>query len=506
MSVLNKLKSFNLLLLIPFIIFTFLLVHFVDLPPCWDASTEYAKTGIVTGGIHESLIQYMKNGSLHPPLKLFLSSIFYSIGGENFVSYHIMGIMLGYLAIVGMYLLCKNIFNKNVAIIASILLATFPLFVANATDNYTDYLVTVFLLIALYFYSKNKFFYYALAGSAVTLSKDTGLLLPASVFVIELLIFFFSNKTKKDRMPFLKRILFVSIPLFSYFLWYLFVRTSGFEVFKDYIFSETGDKGAIITILYNLLTLNFFHAYAKAHILEIAYLNFNWVYWLIMLFGFVSILKKTKFIKIQIAMDNKIKSIFFIMLFFICFGLAAITFQILFTLDRVFSINMNWIVWPTLIVIFTRLIGGIHIDTRKLFQRINEPKIRTILVMFLFFISYVLTVATFQIWDTPRYNLPLMPFLIIGASVVVINYSTKIRFFLMYLLIVLNFVGLFYSVDPISIFIWSRNTASGQTFYTLDKNVLGNDDLAYNLQYLLVMEKRKNVFQVNTSKICNFTN
>lgn len=497
------------LVFIPFIIFTVILLPFINLPPCWDAGTEFSKTGTIQGRFHESMILYMKQGSLHPPFKFWVSGIFYALGGKSVFTYHWMGIMIGYIGILSMFLLGKSLKNKETGLIAATLLATFPLFVANATDNYTDYFAAVFIILSLYVYSANKVFLYIFAATAATLSKDTGVLLPISVFFVELFLGFFEKNTLINK---LRRLFLFALPISSYFLWYVYIKLNGFTPFNDYIFAATGNRGAIITILSNLLTFNFFHQYAQAHFLQLIYLNFNWVYILIIVFGFLRLIKTTKFDFIKKSSQNffGFRAFLFLLGSFLIFSFLIIKFQK--WTDPLLSpiqMNFNGLYW-----IF--LLGGFlyttrRIDLKKFFVYLNKelkenPPAKTSLAMALFFVLFTLTVITFQVWQTPRYNLPLIPILIITASLVIAKHLQKIPFYMLLLLSAVNFIGLYFSWDPISRIIWDTGSRANQTVYTIDADIIGNDALVYNLQYLLIMKKRSDFFGMDGSRICNLNN
>src|SRR3989344_2753850 len=107
-NIITRTKKFfteNFPVFIPLIIFSFLVFPFLHITPCWDGATEFnTNAGTFSHGFFPSLYAYMKfmtKGGLHPPFKFITSNFFYTIGGTNIVSYHFMGITLGYLAIAG---------------------------------------------------------------------------------------------------------------------------------------------------------------------------------------------------------------------------------------------------------------------------------------------------------------------------------------------------------------------------------------------------------------------
>lgn len=413
--ILNKIKLLNLFIVIPLVLFTFLFLPFVDTPACWDEGYERGLTNIF---YEHGIKAYSMNNLAHPAFKPFLVSIFYKIGGFNQLSYNTAGLVVGYVGIIGIYLLSKSLFNKNVAVLASLLLSTFPLFLANSIFNLNDYLITVLIVAALYFYLKNKVFLYILSVSSAVLTKETAAILPVCIFAIECIFNFRSKQFFKKN--FLMKLVLLLFPLLVLFTWNKFAELNG----RTSSWNWNMPKGsAYMTIINNLITFNIFTKYAKAHISKLLFLNFNWIHWLIISTGIGVLVKDMGFKKIK---------------------------------ERILS---------------------------------GRQKEKTLLVMFLFVAIYIATVLTLQIPPAARYHLPVIPFLLIGVSFVVNRFMKKIPVYAILVFSLINFVGLFFSIDPISIKLWNHEFMEGQHVYTKS---IGDDQLVYNLQYLFILKQRKN--------------
>lgn len=409
----KKRISFNLWLLLPIIVFTFLFLPFIDTPVCWDAGAEYDMTNtFYTRGIREfSLITIA-----HPPFKPILVSSFYKVFGNSTRTYNLVGLAAGYMGIIAIYLLTKYLYNKNAALFSSLLLSTFPLFLANSVNGLNDFILTGLIILAIYFYSQKKIFLYILSASAAVLTKETAALLPACVLFVEL-IFAFRGKEKNIMNLFIRFLLLCS-PLFLLFLWnkYTFFngRSSAWW---------NAPEGAYVAILKNLITLNIFTTYTKEHISKLLFFNFNWVYWLILITGSI---------------------------------------------------------------LFIRSIRKIAI---KLFFFQQKQKNKTIFVIILLFISYIFSVLTFQVPPTARYHLVIIPYMLIGVSIILCRYLKRIPFILLLSFGIFSFFSLFFSVDPITSGIWNKQYLEGQNVYTKST---GDDGLVYNLQYLFILKQRRN--------------
>lgn len=405
---------------IPVVAFSSLFFPFFGLTPCFDAIAffEYAKVFYTDG-----LNQYLHVRGLHPPFPAFILFLFFKILGPYITTVSLSGYLHGVIGIVAMYYLTKKLFGKQVAIISAILLAICPIFIANSVHMLIDFTTTVYLLLALSLYSNKKLFLYSLTSSMLVLTKDTGLLLPASVITIELYhnykeLFLHINVKQ------ICRFFLLSIPIILYGAWVYYVSFHGLQVWHDNIFAETRDKGAFITIFHNVLTFDFFNKWAIRHRTILFYMNFNWVFWLIAIAGTIVYIKTN-------GLRNAIAS---------------------------FSSNT---------------------DTAK-----------TKIIILLFCISYFFTVLTFQTFTAPRYDLPILVFLYMFVAWTIKNTLSKAPFYILLLFAVFTFVRLFYSIDPISNFLFEKRGVNDQVIYYFDDAVDGNDIIVYNLQYLFMIKNR----------------
>ncbi len=419
----------NIFLIIPIALFTFLFLPFIDIPTCWDASTEH----LFVDTLYKQGIQaYAQIPVAHPLFKPIVAIISYKVGGYNSISYNSVGLIIGWIGIAGMYLLSKSLFGKAVGEMASILLATFPLFFANAVNNLNDYVITCLLLISLYFYFKRRHILYIASISAAVFTKETAALLPVCVFLLEAIV----NRRNivKFEKKILIRLVFLLTPIFLLYVWNQFTLRMGRTSFWSWNLTQD----AYQTILRNVITFNIFTKYTKAHILKVIFLNFHWIYWLIFIIGMSVILRTIRLRQIQEYISQ------------------------------------------------------------------SGQKGKTLIIMFLFCIAYVFTVLTFQIPPTARYYLPLFPFLIIGVSFIINKYLARIPLVIIILFSALNFIGLFFSLDPLSRYLWSSQDMEGQNVYSKS---IGDDELVYNLQYLFILKQRKNEinFQnAGAAKLCSF--
>ena len=330
--------------------------------------------------------------SFHPPFKLILTNIFFGLFGYE--SYTIIGFVLGIVGIYALYLIGVKLFDKKVALLSAFLLATSGLYLSVSLFSITDFVVTVLFLVAFVFYSRSKYWLYAVFAALAVLTKETAIFLTFGILITE----FFQQK---------KRIVPLLLPILTIGLWIGFLYSGGHHLWNDYNFSPTARYGSTLTIILNLITLHFLNQYAFENWLHLFVFNFNWVY---TAFAGVSLFLLRKKLKTKE---------------FMAIGISSLLFCVL--------------------------------------------------------------SLSFQTWTINRYVLPLLPFLYLFASYSALE--TKYRSITLVLLVLIAFISLSHSVDPVSNLIWPKTKLFNQTLY-LKPQSDGPDGITYNLQYLQVLQKR----------------
>lgn len=374
----------------------------------------------------EGISSYLENWrSVHPPFKIAVASLFFTIGGLNQYSYNLLGLSFGIIGIATIFFLSKELFGIQIARLSTLLLATSPLFISVGIFSQTDYLLTILILLSLYFYTKGNLWFYSVTSSVAALTKETALLLPTLVLLVELMY-----SLKKFRPL---NFVFLCIPFLIIFSWFWYLKSNEVGTWGDWIFTETASKGSLYTIINNLLTFNFLNKYAYQNWLQLFILNFNWVYWLIVLFGLLSQIKNRKmlgnlFLKLYHA-EAKTKTIIIAVMFIFGYFLAVLSFQT-YTIPR-----YGLPIFPFLII-----------ATSIVFIKLTA------------------------------HNLILKIFSLTMLGIIV-------------------FLSLFFSLDPISKKLWKTTIIFSEQFYGLNQTLAGNDGITYNLQYLTIAKKRTKQIQ-----------
>ena len=295
-----------------------------------------------------------------------------------------------------------------------------------------DFLLTVIMIACLYYYVKGNFLLVALLGSFAVLTKETGILLPLSIIGVELMSLIF--------------------------------RVTIHPKTKQSAIKWTNLALSLIPILTAAIWIYFLHSQGKG----------VWSDW-----NFSSVSHKG-------SVYTVIHNVFTLGIF------NKYAYQ---QWLHLFVLNFNWLITTTILIGLIVWVTGKHKLTN--FAKLTtRPKTKLITVSFLFTLSYIILVLSFQTYAIPRYSLPVIPFTLI-AFTASLSYLTsltknpKIVFNYSFLLfIILMGFRLFTSIDPVSLKIWGKTEVLGQKLYGLNHHLAGNDGITYNAQYLLIIKNR----------------
>ena len=157
--------------------------------------------------------------------QVFWGSLFCIPCGFSFTALRISTLVLGFIGLVATYHLVREFSeNRKVSLMFTLIIAANPLFFSLSNSFMTDVPFYAFYILSLLFYLKNlksKKVIYLIAGVLMsilaTLIRQTGILLPASVFIYSLLIYYKSDK--KLIFKYLISLLIVTGSLLLYNQW-----------------------------------------------------------------------------------------------------------------------------------------------------------------------------------------------------------------------------------------------------------------------------------------------
>jgi len=276
------------LVLLPIFLFLSLLLPFLNSFPHRDGNIEFVESfDFYSKGLNGYLLKWRE--AAHPPLKQFLVATLFSFFKVSPFTYNILGLIIGTLGIFSFYLLVTHLFqDAKLALLTSSLLATHPLFIANALFALRDFLVSVFLIFTLYFYLKDREILYVIFATLLVYIKETALVFPLVVLSIDLIF------RIRDIRKMLKKIILNAIPLFAFLVWLWKLKSLNLSVWSAHILS--GGHNPFKIVMYNLASLvflqfakggEFLNEQAKQQWKQLFFLNFNWIFWFVFCFGLI---------------------------------------------------------------------------------------------------------------------------------------------------------------------------------------------------------------------------
>lgn len=168
----------------------------------------------------------------HPLLFHFMVASWMKVFGESIFVAKSFALFVSILLLIAVFLTGKSIFNKDAGLLAAILLFFQPVFLAQSSFILLEVLLALLGLLTLFTFFKKKWLLYALAGSALILTKESGLFLIFALCVWQLLEIFIEKEHEFSARRFLFRYLIILIPamIFGLFLiqqkltwgWFLF--------------------------------------------------------------------------------------------------------------------------------------------------------------------------------------------------------------------------------------------------------------------------------------------
>jgi len=186
------------------------------------------------GIINSGLLQEMHEN----PIWMYLTDIGYKFFGMTLLSSRLLSIIFGSLSILVLYFLTKEMFNKKIALIASILL-TFSSFHITTTLTELDVAMVFFVLFSSYFLirylKEDNLKYYIIStiilGIGILVKNIAALFIPA--FLIAILLY---SKIKKKERIFSKK----NIKLLVIFFVIIFIIAFPTLVFNYILYQEKG--------------------------------------------------------------------------------------------------------------------------------------------------------------------------------------------------------------------------------------------------------------------------
>jgi 4-amino-4-deoxy-L-arabinose transferase-like glycosyltransferase len=228
------------------VVFIVVKIPYLSLPYYWDEAWVYGPAIRIMEAHKLSLLPdalpiYYSRG--HPLLFHFLGALWLRIFGTSLTASHLYALIISIALIVLVFVFCKNLFNKEVGIIACLFLVLQPIFLAQSVLVLPEVMVSLFSLVTLYFFIKEKWGWYMLSATLVLYTKETGIVAVAATglwFLIEVL---FMKRKYISLKYFILRSLILIVPLLLIGVFLLIQKKmNGWYFFPEHINYITSDK------------------------------------------------------------------------------------------------------------------------------------------------------------------------------------------------------------------------------------------------------------------------
>jgi len=279
----------------------------------------------------------------HVPLFSWILATGYTIFGETPFLSRLIVALLSFVAVYFTYLLGKFLYNKQVGIIASLLMFFSPIYFAISGQALIDIPLVTFTVITLYFGLKKKITPYLISACLLILVKEPGFLVIIALSFYQLI--------KKEK---LKTFLIYISPLLILFIWlfWYYMQTGHMGWFKPYRSIETLNLG-----WFKLPIPDFPMIFKKS--VTIIYQLFFWNYhWIPALIICVVIFFRKKNFKFK---KDSIPFLIIIGLFLLAFSyvnllprylLPLYPFFFIFSAHALNSFRKKWVIFLMIIILF----------------------------------------------------------------------------------------------------------------------------------------------------------
>jgi len=203
----------------------------------WDEAWVYAPAVIEMSSDMPSLLSGSIDIELsrgHPLLFHFLGGVWGNIFGTSLISLHTFGLAISCLLVVALQYVVHLFSNKWFGCLAGILIVLQEMFFAQSAFVFPEILLSLTVLLTLYFYSTGKWVLYSISLLAAFLTKETAVILLPALFLFELFNLLNRDADLKDLMT---KFLYTIIPIAVVFLHFLYQKV----VFGWWLFPEHVD-------------------------------------------------------------------------------------------------------------------------------------------------------------------------------------------------------------------------------------------------------------------------
>ncbi len=188
----------------------------LSLPYFWDEAWVYApailemhKNGLSL--LPDAIPPELSRG--HPLLFHFLATVWVKIFGTSFFAVHSFSLAISVALLVAVYFFCKDFFSPLVGFLSVLMLAVQPLFLAQSSFLLPEVMMALWTLLSLYYYLKEKWILFIVFASLMLLTKESGIVLLATIGIWTLFENVFLKKEPLFKPEAFKTYILIASPL-----------------------------------------------------------------------------------------------------------------------------------------------------------------------------------------------------------------------------------------------------------------------------------------------------
>lgn len=269
---------FTLIVCLVLVVFKFqdmLLPYFSD--ELWVYGPSVRKMGIYGPSMFPNSLALEDHWG-HPLMFFFLGGIWCLIFGVSIFSTHLFASTLSVILLISIYIIGRNLFNKEVGFYTVLIFATQSIFHGQFSLVLPEVMLTIFTLLTIYFHYKKKQVPYLLFGICLVLTKESGVFPIAAIIIWSFIKDFLYKEEKFYLKQTIKKYIILSLPLlvlgFHFVLlkiiygWFLMpIRVEAFEfnweIYHErimhtmhYVFIGQGRRPIIIVLFISAILFN----------------------------------------------------------------------------------------------------------------------------------------------------------------------------------------------------------------------------------------------------------
>ena len=237
----NILKNnlYDILLVILIIIFIIIKIPYLTLPYYWDEAWVYGPALRIMEANKLSLMPdalpvYYSRG--HPLLFHFSGALWLRIFGTSLLASHLFALFISVCLIISVYVFCSKLFSKQAGIIAALILVLQPIFLAQSVLVLPEVMLSLFSLLSIFFFIKEKWFCYIIFTTCALFTKETGIVALATSVIWLITDTFIINRKNIPFKVFFKRSAIIAIPLIIISAFFIYQKKiNGWYFFPEHV-------------------------------------------------------------------------------------------------------------------------------------------------------------------------------------------------------------------------------------------------------------------------------